>query len=206
VIVPLRDPGEIDPRIERSRGHILAATIDLLREVGYGSLTIEAVAARSGVAKSTIYRHWSSKAGLVADAFLKAYEQTPVPPPGPVRDRVVALLRDLADSVLVRERRLACLLPALIDAAERSEDIATLSCRLSEMSAAPLVQVLDEGVERGELPSGTHTGVLADALVGPILLCRLLHRPYVDPDEVPALVDQILPAVRSEPAASSSAS
>ena len=194
MIVPLRNPEEIDPRIERSRGHILAATIDLLREVGYGSLTIEAVAARSGIAKSTIYRHWSSKADLVADAFLKAYEQTAVPPPGPVRDRVVALLRDLADSVLVRERRLACLLPALIDAAERSEDIATLSCRLSEMSAAPLIQVLDEAVERGELPPGTDTGVLADALVGPILLCRLLHRPYVDPDDVPALVDQLLPA------------
>jgi hypothetical protein len=89
---------------------------------------------------------------------------------------------------------LACLLPALIDAAERSEDIATLSCRLSEMSAAPLIQVLDEAVERGELPPGTDTGVLADALVGPILLCRLLHRPYVDPDDVPALVDQLLPA------------
>ena len=205
MVVPLRDPGEIDPRIERSRDHVLAATIDLLREVGYGSLTIEAVAARSGVAKSTIYRHWSSKAGLVADAFLKAYERVPVPPPGPVRDRVVALLSDLADSVLVRERRLACLLPALIDAAERSEDIAALSCRLSEMSSAPLVQVLDDAVEQGELPPGTDTGVLADALVGPILLCRLLHRPYVEPDEVPALVDQILPAARAEPVTSSSA-
>ncbi|MBN2623081.1 MAG: helix-turn-helix transcriptional regulator, partial [Acidimicrobiales bacterium] len=55
-------PADVDPRIERSREQILAAAIDLLREVGYGGLTIEAVAARSGVAKSTIYRHWSSKA------------------------------------------------------------------------------------------------------------------------------------------------
>jgi AcrR family transcriptional regulator len=197
VAVTLRD--EIDPRIERSRDHVLTATIDLLREVGYGALTIEAIAARSGVAKSTIYRHWSTKATIVADAFLRAHEPGAAPPPGPVRDRVVALLRDLADLVVVPERRLTCLLPALIDAAERSDEIAALSCQLSEMSAAPLVQVLDEAVERGELAEGTDTRVLADALAGPILLRRLGHRPYVEPDEVPALVDQILPAGRAAP-------
>jgi AcrR family transcriptional regulator len=197
VAVTLRD--EIDPRIERSRDHVLTATIDLLREVGYGSLTIEAIAARSGVAKSTIYRHWSTKARLVADAFLRSHEPAAVPPPGPVRDRVVALLRDLADLAMVPERQLTCLLPALIDAAERSPEIAELAGRLSETSAGPLVQVLDEAVELGELPPETDTRLLADALAGPILLRRLGHRPFVQPDDVPALVDQILPAGRAAP-------
>ncbi|HEY8525780.1 MAG TPA: TetR/AcrR family transcriptional regulator [Acidimicrobiales bacterium] len=185
--------GDIDPRIERSRAHILAATIDLLREVGYGALTIEAVAARSGVAKSTIYRHWPGKSQLAADAFLHAYESKQAPPPGPVRDRVVAYLCELAGTVVAPERELACLLPALIDAAERSEEIAALAGRLAELSAAPLIAVLDEAVEAGELPAGTDTRALADALAGPVLLRRLLHRPCVCPDEIPALVDQILP-------------
>lgn len=189
-------PADVDPRIERSREQILAAAIDLLREVGYGGLTIEAVAARSGVAKSTIYRHWSSKAGLVAAAFDRAHEQDPQapPPPGPVRDRVAAILRaTIAD--MASTDRLACMMPALIDAAERSDEIADLAARVADEKNAGLRSVLDEAVATGELPSDVDTTVLADALVGPVLLCRLFHRPPVTVDEVPALVDQVLPPV-----------
>jgi AcrR family transcriptional regulator len=190
-----------DPRIERSREQVLAAAVDLLREVGYGALTIEAVAARSGVAKSTIYRHWSSKAEVVADAFLWAHRHDPPvePPPGPVRERVVALLRttirDMATSP-----RLACLMPALIDAAERSDEIAALTRRLSEEKAAPLRALLDTAVEDGELPPTTDTVVLADALLGPVLLRSLFHRQQVTAEDVPALVDEILPVVDPQPA------
>jgi hypothetical protein len=59
--------------------------------------------------------------------------------------------------------------------------------------------VLDEGVESGELPAGTDTAMLADALVGPILVRHLFHRPPVPIDEVPALVDQILPEASPVP-------
>src|SRR4029453_14587855 len=68
-----------DPRVERSRRVILGAVLDELGEVGYGALTIEAVAARAGVGKSTIYRHWPGKLELVEDAFrtLKAPVNVP---------------------------------------------------------------------------------------------------------------------------------
>jgi TetR/AcrR family transcriptional regulator of autoinduction and epiphytic fitness len=187
---------DLDPRIERSRTHVLSATVDLLREIGYGSLTIEAVAARSGVAKSTIYRHWSGKAPMVAEAFAWAHGHDPqsVPPPGPVRDRVAAVLRTAIDDMATTDR-LACLIPALIDAAERSDEIAEFAQRVAEEKNAALQAVLDEAVATGELPPRTDTTLLADALVGPILLCRLFHRPPVATDAVPALIDQILPAV-----------
>src|SRR5918993_1397125 len=95
--VPVSD--EIDPRIERSRHHVLIATVDLLREVGYSRLTIEAVAARSGVAKSTIYRHWPGKVELVTDAFTTLQRRDAEPPPGPVRDRVTAVLTGMVESI-----------------------------------------------------------------------------------------------------------
>src|SRR5205807_9252928 len=60
---------EQDPRIERSRRVILEAALAELGEAGYGALTIESVAPRAGVGKSTIYRHWSGKLTLVEDAF-----------------------------------------------------------------------------------------------------------------------------------------
>ena len=176
------------------RGSVLAATVDLLREVGYGSLTIEAVAARSGVAKSTIYRQWSGKAQIVADAFLRAHGLAAgPPPPGPVRDRVVAILRATIEDIGTTDR-LACIMPALIDAAERSEEIAEMTRRVAEEKNGRLRIVLDEAVASGELQADIDTTLLADALVGPILMCRLFHRPPVTADDVPALVDQILPA------------
>lgn len=186
---------DLDPRIERSRLQVLAATVDLLREVGYGALTIEGVAARSGVAKSTIYRHWSSKGQVAADAFQWVHGLDPqdVPPPGPVRDRVVAVLRSTIGDIAATDR-LACMMPALIDAAERSDEIAELAERVAEEKNAVLRGVLDEAVASGELQPQIDTGLLADALVGPVLLSRLFHRPPVTADDVPALVDQILPA------------
>ena len=68
-----------DPRIERSRQVILRAALAELGEAGYGAFTIESVAARAGVAKSTIYRHWPDKVTLIADAFETAHAHT-VPP------------------------------------------------------------------------------------------------------------------------------
>src|SRR5260370_41102014 len=65
----------VDPRVERSRQLILRAALDELGEAGYGAFTIESVAARSGVAKSTIYRHWSDKLALIVGAFQTFHEQ-----------------------------------------------------------------------------------------------------------------------------------
>jgi TetR/AcrR family transcriptional regulator, regulator of autoinduction and epiphytic fitness len=183
----------VDPRIERSREQVLVAAVDLLREVGFGALTIEAVAARSGVAKSTIYRHWSSKAEVVADAFLWAHRHDPPvdPPPGPVRERVVAVLQATIGDMATADR-LACMMPAIIDAAARSDEIAALTRQLSEEKAARLRKVLDEAVTSGELAESTDTAVLADALLGPVLLRSLFHRDQVAAEDVPALVDQVL--------------
>ncbi|MGW2231038.1 TetR/AcrR family transcriptional regulator [Streptomyces formicae] len=62
-------------RSERSRRAIYDAALALVGEVGYGKLTIEAIAARAGVGKQTIYRWWSSKGAVLLDAFLDLAEQ-----------------------------------------------------------------------------------------------------------------------------------
>jgi AcrR family transcriptional regulator len=183
----------VDPRIERSRELVLAATLELLGEIGYGDLTIEAVAARSGVAKSTIYRHWPGKLALITDAFTEMKQGNYVPPPpGPVRERVEAFLVDLARDIKHPDWRAACM-PALIDASARDPDVAQLSCQLAELATGRFVQILDEARAAGELPPNTDTELLADALVGPILLRALFHRPLIDPTDIPTLVDNLLP-------------
>ena len=84
----------VDPRIERSRCAVLEATVALLAESGYGAVTIEAVAARSGVAKSTIYRHWPGRVELIHDAFLELKPPVVVPSDGDVREQVIAVLEN----------------------------------------------------------------------------------------------------------------
>lgn len=181
-----------DPRIERSRRVILEATIEELGEVGYGALTIEAVAARAGVGKSTIYRHWPGKLALVEDAIRTLKAVVLVPEAGTLRERVTAFLERLA--VLVEESTYSACMPALIEAAERDPQVREFHCRFSMERRTVLVDVLRAAVESGELPSDTDPELLADALVGPIVMRRLMMYEPFDPKLVPALVAQVLPS------------
>src|SRR6187549_1038376 len=110
-----------DPRIERSRRVILEAVLDELGEVGYGALTIEAVAARAGVGKSTIYRHWPGKLALVEDAFRTLKSEVNVPEHGTLRERLTEYLTAVA-TMAVESTYSACM-PALIEAAARDEQV-----------------------------------------------------------------------------------
>jgi AcrR family transcriptional regulator len=115
---------EQDPRIERSRRVILEAALEELGAVGYGALTIEGVAARAGVGKSTIYRHWAGKLALVEDAFRTLKAQARVPESGPLRDRVVAFLEQMA-SLVEESRRFA---PSIATSARRGVPTWSTSC------------------------------------------------------------------------------
>jgi len=180
-----------DPRIERSRRVILEAVLEEIGLVGYGALTIEAVAARAGVGKSTIYRHWSGKLALVEDAFRTLKAEALVPDSGTLRERIISFLEQVAG--LVEDSTYSSCMPALIEAAERDPQVREFHCKFAAERRAVLVDVLREAVTAGELPADTNPEFLADALTGPIVIHRLmLHEPF-DPKLIPALVHQLLP-------------
>ena len=180
-----------DPRVERSRRVILSAALDLLGDVGYGGLTIEALAARAGVGKSTIYRHWSGKLDIVEDAIRTLKAGVVVPTSGSVREKLTHVLQQVATNMAWS----ACL-PAVIDAAERDPEVRTIHCRLAGERRQALVGLLAEGVATGEVPPHLDLELLADCLVGPIVVRRLfLHEPF-DPTRVPFLVDPLLARAR----------
>jgi TetR/AcrR family transcriptional regulator, regulator of autoinduction and epiphytic fitness len=180
-----------DPRIERSRRVILEAALVELGLVGYGALTIEAVAARAGVGKSTIYRHWSGKLDLVEDAFRTLKAQAVIPESGTLRERVIAYLEQVA--TVVAESTYSACMPALIDAAERDPQVRAFHRSFSTQGRSLLIDVLRDGIKTGELPKDSEPELLADALLGPIVLRRLMLGDTFDPELVPALVDQVLP-------------
>lgn len=184
----------LDPRVERSRTVILSAALDLLGEAGYGGVTIEAVAARAGVGKSTVYRHWPGKLELIEDAIRTLKAGVTVATTGSVRDRLVGVLRQMAEN-MAGSTWSTCL-PAVIDAAERDPEVLEILRRIGHERRRLLVDLLAEGRSTGAVPD-VDLNLLAECLVGPIVLRRLLlHEPF-EPDAVPRLVDQLLATRRS---------
>ncbi len=188
---PSDDTGSrwLDPRVERSRTVILSAALDLLGEAGYAGVTIEAVASRAGVGKSTVYRHWPGKLELIEDAVRTLKAGVTVPTTGSVRDRLVGVLRQMAEN-MAGSTWSTCL-PAVIDAAERDPEVLEILRRIGHERRRLLVDLLAEGRATGAVPD-VDLDLLAECLVGPIVLRRLLlHEPF-EPDAVPRLVDQLL--------------
>jgi AcrR family transcriptional regulator len=185
---------ETDPRVERSRRVILQAVLDELGRVGYSALSIEAVAARAGVGKSTIYRHWQGKAELVEDAFNTLKAPVVAPEAGTIRERVLSVVEQVA--CLVQESTYSACIPALIDASERDPRMRAFHRSFSGERRGVLVGMLRDAVDAGELPASTDPGLLADALVGPIILRRLMLNEPIEPGIAAELVDLLLPVTQ----------
>ena len=179
-----------DPRVSRSRARILAATVDELTERGWTGLTIEGVAARAGVGKATIYRHFDGKPALVAEAIDEHLSELAVPDTGSLRGDLLAVLHEL-----VRRSRAsgASLFTVLVDAAERDAELAAHRHAFVRARRRPLVCALQAGIARGELPPSTDVDLLADLLAAPLFYRRFVSRAPVDDRTAEALVDAVLP-------------
>ena len=84
-------------------------------------------------------------------------------------------------------------LPSLIDAAERDPEAREVHARLARNGRQNLVDLLTEGVARGEFPARLDPELMSEALAGPIILRRLMSQPALEPHQVRAVVDQLLP-------------
>src|SRR3954451_24594291 len=109
------------PRSEEARRKALAAAMDLIIERGVANLSIEEVAQRSGVAKTTIYRHWPERSALVLDTVGSCFEHVGTPDTGSLRGDLEAffsgmVMADLSGTV-------GKLMPAIIEAAGRDSEI-----------------------------------------------------------------------------------
>lgn len=185
----------MDPRVARSRAKVFDAVVDVLAEHGYEALTIEGVAARAGVAKTTIYRHWPSKARLVNDAVHEHKFDMPETDTGDLRDDLLALLGALANRLASGEPMR--ILPAMIAAAEVDEELELLHRSFVAERRRPLLAALVRAVEREELPANVDVEVCADMLAGPLFFRRFITREPVTTEFVEQLVDTLLPRLAS---------
>lgn len=185
-----------DPRIAHTRRVVRQAALDELADVGYGRFTIESVAQRAHVAKSTIYRHWDGRLSLIADA-LDALNQQPVPTPGDGthREQIARLLRHLAEAMC--DPTLSAAVPAMIEAAERDPGIARVHHRYNDRRRQTLVDVISAGIQTGEFPGRLDPELTALALAAPIVYRRLMTDQPFPQDRLDDLIDHVIgPASR----------
>jgi AcrR family transcriptional regulator len=170
-------PGTQRPggRTERTRLAALQATLDLLAERGYSELTVEAVAERSGVHKTTLYRRWESAEGLVAAALQFGAEQPWTPPDtgsleGDLREVTRELVHYFTEPDL-RELPTASILAAFLST--RAADALREFYRTRHAVSAVITE---RAVARGEVPAGTDADDVLRAACGPIFYRLFISR------------------------------
>jgi AcrR family transcriptional regulator len=181
------------PRSEEARSKALAAAKDLIIERGVANLSIEEVAARSGVAKTTIYRHWPERASLIIDTARSTFEHVTTPDTGSLRGDLEAYFGQMVRADL--DGRMGKLIPSLIDAAARDPEIEALMDRLSIERQQPLMTMVGRAQERGELPPDLDRDVLVGTVIGPIVFRKVVQRRPVDAGYVAKCLDVILPGL-----------
>lgn len=183
---------ETRERTSRSHNEIMAAALELLSERGYMAVTIEAIAARAGAGKQTIYRWWSSKAAL----YLNLYEEL-IPPrildinTGSLKGDLEGLFLRLFD--LYRETGIDAALCGLI--AEMGRDEAHAKAMRDKFVAGRrtiLTHILERALHRGELTQGSDPVFITDMITGVIWFRLLLGHAPLDAAFAHELTQQVL--------------
>jgi AcrR family transcriptional regulator len=187
-----------DPRVDTA---IVGATLQLLADGGYTSLTMEAVAALAGVGKATLYRRYAGKEQLVIDAVATMSEPAEIVQGASVRDELVARLeaiRRKSDSSLAGK-----IFPRLISA---SADNPELMRNYRRQVLAPrrlaFVAALRRGIDEGLVRADVDLDYAVDLLVGPMSYRNLIRNdPPPGPELAGWVVDDVLYALAPRPAA-----
>jgi AcrR family transcriptional regulator len=179
------------PRVEGDREQeIFDATLQVLEEVGYDRLTMDAVASAAHASKATLYRRWNGKVALVIDALLSQKAAPAVPDTGSLRGDLLETFCGVGG--LTDHSAVATFASVLTAISRDAEFAAAFRERVIGPKAAAGRQVFERARERGELRDGIDIDLIAPALAG---IC--LHRMFLmglppDQDVIARVVDQII--------------
>src|SRR5262245_49400976 len=183
-------------RSARVRAAVLAATLELLAELGYERTELPEVARRAGVSAATLYRRWGSKARLAAEALLERAEPlVPTPDTGALRTDLERLLAE--GSAILGTPPVRAMFGILLgQATNPSAEIAAARDRFLARHVEEARRIVERAVERAELPAGTDPAALVELVVGPALVRVLLLGSDVDPASATRIVARVEAALR----------
>ena len=176
------------PRSAESHAAILQAALELVVEDGLRGTTIEGIAARAGVGKTTIYRRWRTKEELFMEALKTVAFALPDPDTGSLRGDVEGIL---AFNLEHATRKAALLMPRLmVEAADDPDLFAVMQSVLVEPRREVLRTILRRGVERGEMRDDIDPETAIDLLIGPFIYAVL-----VTGADLPAVAERVQPVL-----------
>ena len=181
---------DVDPRIERTRRVVLDAAIEVIAERGFAGATIGAIAARSGVARSTIYRNWDDLGELLLAAVRARVGPVSGLVVGDVRRDLLAVCRHLA--TLLTQEPMASVAAALALESRRDASLDALHRRFADGRMRALAEVIAAAKARGDLPDAPEAETVAADLGAAIFFRAMVLRSPIDPAWLEAHVDACL--------------
>jgi AcrR family transcriptional regulator len=179
------------PRDARADRAILSATLELMAERGVPDLRMDDVAAHAGVGKAAIYRRYRSKDELVAAAVAALVSEITVPDTGSTRADLLALMRDAVE--VYAGSVAAGAMPSLVEAMSRNPELAdAIRDGFLAGRRAALREVLDRGIERGDLAGDLDVGLALDVLAGPLFYRLLISGGSIDEQLAAGVVELIM--------------
>lgn len=176
----------------------LSAALEQLAVGGVKGLTIEGVAARTGIAKTTLYRRWRSKEDLALAVLLDMAQMATSAPAGPdVRAGLVGYLN--AVITILRDTLMGPVMQGLAsDLATDPEMAKAFRAEVIAFRQAHLARVIQHGVEEGELRSDIDLALLQELLFGPVYYRLLFSGQPLNKDLAHHIVDSVLPSLLAE--------
>jgi AcrR family transcriptional regulator len=185
-------------RVGRPREHgvdekILNAALSRLVRWGYAQLRVDDVAADAGVAKTTLYRRWSSKEALVADVVRRLYlDRVRATDLGDLRADLVALVRESHELLFDGPGHVV---EDLVRESGASRELAAAIRSTTDARRRAFRQVMNRGVARGELDPSIDHELVIDLLVGPLWTRLLVTDTPLAKDDVETIVDAVMDGV-----------
>ena len=184
---------EVDGRVARTRAAVLRSATELLVEGGPSAVTIDAIVAHSGVAKSTIYRHWDSRDDVLVDV-IETCAPTLVPPdPALGFEHAVRAVVEQAYTSL-NDPEWARVIPALLLLKAHQSEIADLEQRIGKHQDQTFERIIAMGVAEGRFTPDANVEELAAQLIGPLVFAHLTGRPRVTKAFAHRIADNFLRA------------
>ena len=176
-----------DPRVVRSKARIVAAATELLVQLGPRGVTVDAVAERSGVAKTTIYRHWPSINDLLLDVI---HANVPDLTPTLLDADCETALRSVMHQVAISfsDPDWMRIVPSLIALRHEFPEVAELMRADRFERMGPIAELIDQGVAEGLLPQGLDATRATQLLIGPLFFAMIMG----DVDDLAALPDVVV--------------
>jgi AcrR family transcriptional regulator len=189
--VELEVPRGGRPRDEAREQAILEAAIEVLSEVGYEAMSIEAVAMRAKSSKATIYRRWPGKAQLVADAMRRRTEPAldDLPDTGSLRGDLLRLVHRMFAGINGADGGLICGLAVAVRSDPEFGRL--LATHTHDNKMRSVIEIVSRSVSRGEIPPGTDPNLILEVAPGVALFHQMSGQP-LDAAFADHLVDRIL--------------